>query len=288
MESTANDQTSHRIPNKLKMLEKPYLSVMESTANDQTSHRIPKLKIVKKGVAYLDAPKLGKAASWVESNTAGDQTSHLNGPKLHFRENESTGDMMKKLQDATTSLMDNDIDPSDLNPSQHIAPINKKYGSVTAVPSGYNPRAYPAILFKAMPHDTPELNKKVQKKLKRVALKHILKSIDMEDKITKPCLSVLKKQNNGKLSKAYGGMLAALIKYANKELQYDLKQIFVGCKDFAEKFINQFTKYRSNFYIACSMFVDLDDITKQPPKAGKGYVYENWAGAAKRRRRLMK
>lgn len=198
-----------------------------------------------------------------------------------FRENESTGDMMKKLQDAAKSLMDNDDDPSDLEPSQYIAPKNKQYGPVSAVPSGYNPRAYPAILFKAMPHDTPELNKKVQKKLKRVALYHIFKSIDMRESIT-TCIAVLKKQNNGKLSKAYGGMLAALIKYANKEIQYDLEQVFVGCKapDFAREFIDKFNKYRSNFYIACSMFVDLDDITKQPPKAPKGFVYENWGGVA--------
>jgi hypothetical protein len=194
-----------------------------------------------------------------------------------FRISMSEPDIMKKLMLVAQSLVDKDDLPNDTKPSQYIAPKNPTFGDVVSVPSGYLANAYPAILFKDMPHITEEEKNKVQKKLKKSALNHIMKSIDMDDDDYKPCVAEFMKTNSNSKSKAYGGILSALIKYANKEQENTLRQQFIACKtpkDFVEEFLKKFALYRSNFYMATSMFIDLNDIYKAPPKAAFGYHFE--------------
>ena len=109
-----------------------------------------------------------------------------------------------------------------------IGKYDPKYGVPIKTPGGWIPNLYPKCMV------TNELATKYkyddgknQKNLKKCALKHVLKSIDLNKDIQKKCMKEFKRNHTP--LKGYGYMLSALMKYAKNGIDSSLDRHFSIC-----------------------------------------------------------
>lgn len=154
-----------------------------------------------------------------------------------------------------------------------IGKYDPKYGVPVKTPSGWIPNLYPKCIV------TNELATKYkfddgknQKKLKKCALKHVFKSIDLNKDLQKKCMNEFKRNHTP--LKGYGYMLSALMKYAKNGIDSSLDRHFSICGiEFIDELRTKAKQYNSNLKIAISLFANLDDLFTYPPTARPGYVY---------------
>lgn len=155
--------------------------------------------------------------------------------------------------------------------SQVSGPAKSLYGEATDLPSKYEPNKYPKCLL-----EKSENSHHTQFKLKKCTLKHIFNSIDISEQSHSLCITKYSEVYSKKgQHKGVAYLLSDLINFASKGNQERLFKKLSICGDqFVNEFMSKYQQYQSNFKIALSLFVDLNNPQISPPNAPEGLKFE--------------